>query len=119
MQTGDPRPNILLIMADQMVPFLTGAYGHRVVKTPNLDRLVEEGVRFDAAYAACPLCAPSRASLMTGMYVSRIKVYDNASPLSCDQPTIAHYLSDEGYDALASGSSTMWARINSTGCADG
>jgi arylsulfatase A-like enzyme len=42
-------PNILLIMADQLVSFLTGAYGHPVVQTPNLDRLVEAGVRFDAA----------------------------------------------------------------------
>ena len=43
-------PNILLIMADQLVPFLTGAYDDPVVKTPHLDRLVEQGVRFDAAY---------------------------------------------------------------------
>ena len=43
------RPNILFVVADQMVPFLTGAYGHPVVRTPNLERLVREGVRFDAA----------------------------------------------------------------------
>ena len=42
-------PNILLIMSDQLVPFLTGAYGHPVVKTPSLNRLAREGVRFDAA----------------------------------------------------------------------
>ena len=77
------RPNILLIMADQLMPFLMGAYGHPVVQTPNLDRLVERGVRFDAAYSPCPLCAPrARASLMTGAYISHNKVWDNASPLS-------------------------------------
>ncbi len=48
--------NILLIQVDQMIPFLSGAYGHSVVKTPNLDRLVREGVRFDAAYTPHPVC---------------------------------------------------------------
>jgi choline-sulfatase len=42
------KPNILLVMVDQMVPFLSGAYGHPVVKTPNLDRLVESGITFQA-----------------------------------------------------------------------
>jgi choline-sulfatase len=82
------KPNILLAMVDQMTPFLTGAYGHPVVKTPNLDRLVADGIRFDAAYTNCPLCAPARASFMTGQYVSRIGCYDNAAPLSSAEPTI-------------------------------
>lgn len=99
----DNRPNILLIMADQLIPFLMGAYEHPVVKTPNLNNLVEQGVRFDAAYTPCPLCAPARASLMTGKYISHNKVWDNASPLASDQPTIAHYLSNAGYDTVASG----------------
>ena len=97
------KPNVLLIMADQMTPFLMGAYGHQVVKTPNLDRLVEGGVRFDSAYSPCPLCAPARASMVTGKYVSNIRCYDNATPLSCDEPTFAHYLSNEGYETVASG----------------
>jgi hypothetical protein len=46
--------NILLVMVDQLVPFLTGAYGHPVVRTPNLDRLASEGIRFDAAYTPYP-----------------------------------------------------------------
>lgn len=96
-------PNILLIMADQMTPFLTGAYGHPVVKTPHLDGLVEDGIRFDAAYTACPLCAPARASLMTGKQISSMKVWDNASPLASDEPTISHYLTNAGYDTVASG----------------
>ena len=64
------RPNILLILSDQMVAALTGAYGHPVVRTPHLDRLAEEGVRYDAAYTAFPLCAPGHACLMTGRHVS-------------------------------------------------
>jgi choline-sulfatase len=97
------KPNILFIMADQMIPFLTGAYGHPVVKTSNLDRLVAEGVRFDAAYSPCPVCAPARASLMTGKYVSNIGAYDNAAAFSCEEPTIAHYLTLAGYDTVLTG----------------
>jgi arylsulfatase A-like enzyme len=62
----DRRPNILLIIADQLVPFLTGAYGHPVVRTPSLDRPAEQGVRSDSAYAPCLICAPARVCLMKG-----------------------------------------------------
>jgi choline-sulfatase len=96
-------PNILFIMADQMTPFLTGAYGHPVVQTPHLDRLVAAGVRFDSAYSPCPVCGPARAALMTGKYVSAIGTYDNAALFPADEPTFAHYLSAAGYDTVASG----------------
>lgn len=86
-----------------MVASLTGAYGHKVVKTPSLDKLVEDGIRFDNAYSTCPICAPARASTLTGKYVSDIGCYDNASPLPCDEPTIAHYLTNAGYDTVISG----------------
>lgn len=97
------QPNILFIMADQLTPLLTGAYDHPVVKTPNLDRLVTEGVRFDAAYSSCPLCAPARASLMAGRQTSDIKAYDNAALLAADEPTFAHYLTNAGYECVLSG----------------
>ncbi len=97
------HPNILLIMADQLVPFLTGAYGHPVVKTPHLDRLVAEGVRFDAAYTPYPLCAPARAALMTGQHASRFGCFDNAALFPADRPTIAHYLTNADYDTVLSG----------------
>lgn len=97
------KPNILFIMADQLTPFLTGAYGHKVVKTPNLDKLVEDGIRFDAAYTPCPLCTPARASLMTGKYASDLRCYDNASPFSSEEPSFAHYLTVAGYETVLSG----------------
>jgi choline-sulfatase len=96
-------PNILLILADQLVPFLTGAYGHPVVQTPFLDRLVERGVRFDAAYTPYPLCAPARAALLTGRYASTLGCYDNAALLPADEPTLAHYLTNVGYETVLSG----------------
>ena len=97
------QPNILLTQADQMTPLLMGAYGHPVVQTPNLDRLVAEGVRFDAAYTPFPLCSPARACMVTGKYPSRIGAYDNASLLPADQPTMAHYLTNAGYDCVFAG----------------
>src|SRR4051812_29029950 len=97
------HPNILLVVADQLVPFLTGAYGHPVVRTPNLDRLVSQGVRFDAAYTPYPLCAPARVSLLTGDYASRHGCYDNAAPLAADVPTIAHHLTNGGYECVLTG----------------
>ena len=97
------QPNILFVLSDQMVAALTGAYGHPVVQTPNLERLAHEGVRFTAAYTAFPLCAPGRACLMTGRHASEIGAWDNGALLSADQPTFAHYLTDVGYDAVLSG----------------
>ncbi len=73
MSSKARKPNILFIMADQLMPFLTGAYGHPVVKTPNLDRMAQLGVRFDNAYTPYPLCGPTRAAIATGKYA-----YDNA-----------------------------------------
>ena len=96
-------PNILLIMADQLVPFLTGAYGHPIVKTPNLDRLAAEGVCFDAAYTPYPLCAPARAAMLTGRYASRFGCFDNAALFPADQPTLAHYLTNAGYETVLTG----------------
>jgi choline-sulfatase len=96
-------PNVLFVMVDQLPPGLTGTYGHDVVETPNLDRLADDGARFDAAYTPCPLCGPARDSVMTGRHVSGIGTWDNATPLADDSVTYGHYLSREGYDPVLSG----------------
>lgn len=97
------RPNILVIMADQLAPQFIGAYGHKVAKTPNLDALAARGMRFDAAYCNSPLCAPSRSAFMTGQHISRIAAYDNASEFKASIPTFAHYLKALGYRTCLSG----------------
>lgn len=90
-------------MADQLSPRTLPAYGNRVVKAPNLARLAEDGVVFDRAYCSSPLCAPSRASMITGSLPSRIGVYDNGAELPASVPTIAHHLRAHGYRTCLAG----------------
>ena len=97
------KPNIVIIMADQLAPHWTGAYGHTVAKTPNIDALSARGMRFDAAYCNSPLCAPSRFAFMSGQLISRIAAYDNASEFKATVPTFAHYLKALGYRTCLSG----------------
>ena len=61
-------PNIVLFMTDQLRRDALGCYGNKICKTPNLDRLAAEGTQFDQAYTVSPVCSPSRASLMSGLY---------------------------------------------------
>ncbi|WP_170415400.1 choline-sulfatase [Ruegeria atlantica] len=97
------RPNIVVVMADQLAPHFCGAYGHPTVKTPHIDALAARGTRFDAAYCNSPLCAPSRFAFMSGQLISRIAAYDNASEFRASVPTFAHYLTALGYRTCLSG----------------
>ena len=96
-------PNILFIQADQMAGPALPMYGHKVVKTPNLQRLSDRGTTFLKAYCNNPVCAPSRFSMMSGQLSSRIGAYDNASEFPASVPTFAHYLRDLGYKTCLSG----------------
>src|SRR5512137_2088656 len=62
------RPNILFIMSDDHAAHAMSCYGSKVNKTPNLDRIAKEGIRFDRCYATNSICTPSRASILTGKY---------------------------------------------------
>ena len=96
-------PNIVIIMADQLAPQFTSAYGNVKVKTPNMDKIAATGMRFDSAYCNAPLCAPSRFSFMSGQHITRIAAYDNASEFPATIPTFAHYLRLMGYRTCLSG----------------
>jgi choline-sulfatase len=97
------RPDILVVMADQMVPSALPFHGNPVTRTPAMSWLAESGVVFDAAYTASPLCSPGRASFMTGLLPSRTRVYDNAAEFTSEIPTFAHYLRSAGYRTVLSG----------------
>ena len=74
---GSPRPpNFVFILADDLGTPPVGAYGNPFYPTPNIDSLARDGIKFTAAYAACPVCSPTRAALMTGQYPARTRVTD-------------------------------------------
>ena len=94
----DKRPNIILLMADQMRGDCLGIAGHPDVKTPFLDALAAEGVRYENAYSACPTCIPARATLYTGMsqeHTGRVG-YEDLIPWEYPH-TLAGELSKAGY----------------------
>ena len=62
------RPNILMIVTDQQRRDTIGAYGSAICRTPNIDRIATEGIRFDNAFTPTGLCSPVRCSLLTGLY---------------------------------------------------
>jgi choline-sulfatase len=96
-KTPARRKNVLMIMTDQHTPSALGIQGSTVAKTPHLDALAQTGVRFDHAYCADPVCVPSRASLLTGLYTHNHKTYDNQTPWPFENKTMAHALSEAGY----------------------
>ncbi len=96
-------PNILVIQADQMAAKALSLYGHRLVKTPHLERLAERGTLFEQAYCNFPLCVPSRASMMAGRLANAIAMWDNAIEMPASIPTLAHYLRSAGYHTVLCG----------------
>ncbi len=91
------RPNVLLLMSDQHKRSCMGAYGDHVARTPNLDALAGQSVRFTNGYCNNPVCAPSRASVMTGLYSHHLETQNNSTPYLPTHPTIAHHFNQAGY----------------------
>ena len=97
------RPNVLLILADDMTYHDLGCYGNPQVHTPNLDRLAGEGVRFQRAFNSAPMCAPTRMSLYTGIHPVRNGAHPNHSRVYPDVQSWPHYLDALGYRAAIIG----------------
>lgn len=92
------QPNILWICTDQQRYDTIAALGNASVSTPNIDQLVRQGVAFERAYCQSPICTPSRASFLTGMYPSSLRVNRNGNPRFPDfPPLISRRLADQGY----------------------
>jgi choline-sulfatase len=97
------KPDIVLMVADQLAAAALPAYGNRVALTPNLDRLAGEGVVFERAFCPSPLCVPSRSALMSGLLPSQTGAIDNAGELPAAVPTFAHRLRLHGYRTVLVG----------------
>lgn len=78
------RPNIVFILADDLGWMDTAVYGSTYYRTPNIDRLAQRGMRFTSAYAANPLCSPTRASILTGQYPARLRITSPAGHLPAE-----------------------------------
>lgn len=91
------RPNIILVMADDQGWGQTGYYNHPILKTPNLDKMAENGIRFNRFYAGAPVCSPTRASVLTGRSNDRTGVYSHGYALCKQEKTIAQALQKAGY----------------------
>jgi uncharacterized sulfatase len=90
-------PSIVLILTDTQATNVVGCYGHPELRTPNIDRLAQEGVRFDRAYTTCPVCTPARAGLFTGIYPHTAGAWTNNLPLGANVRTVGQYFQDGGY----------------------
>lgn len=97
------QPNILIFMVDQLNGTLFPDGPAPWLHAPNLKKLAERSTRFKNCYTASPLCAPGRASFMSGLLPSRTRVYDNAAEYASDIPTYAHHLRRAGYQTCLSG----------------
>ncbi len=111
--SADDRPNIIFIMADDMGYADPGAYGGKLIQTPNIDKMAAEGIRFTDCYVGAPVCAPSRSVLMTGLHSGHTRVRGNFGqkngvpgigggrglrvPLQEQDTTVAQVLQEAGY----------------------
>jgi len=125
----NPSPNIVFIMADDLGWKDLGCYGNSFNETPHIDQLASQGIRFTQAYAACPVCSPTRASIMTGKYPARLQLTnyikgertDPQSPvlpanwkpyLEGSETTLSELLKSKGY---ATGMAGKWHLGNDKG----
>ena len=97
------RPNILVVLSDEHTAAAVGYAGHPHIQTPHLDQLAAQSVAFDRAYTNCPMCVPSRLSLMAGQYVHQIGAWDNGVIPSPTFRTWGHHLREAGYTSVIAG----------------
>ena len=113
---GPGRPNIILVLADDLGLYELGCYGQEKIRTPQIDRLAHEGMRFERFYSASTVCAPSRASLLTGLHTGHAPIRGNREvggwgpeepegqhPIPDGSVTLAERLKDLGYATAAFG----------------
>ncbi|MBW6536324.1 MAG: sulfatase-like hydrolase/transferase [Mariniphaga sp.] len=125
-EVKETRPNIVVILCDDLGYGDLSSYGHPIIQTPNLDRLAEDGIKFTSFYAAAPVCSPARAGLLTGRSPNRAGIYDYIRPserstnecldlvhLQADEQTIPAMLKEAGYSTCLAGKWHLNSKFNS------
>ena len=110
-RSAEPKPNIIFILSDDLAQGDLGCYGQKLIQTPNLDRMAAQGTRYTQAYCGTSVCAPSRASLMTGLHSGHCPVRGNWEiakgegqfPLPAETVTVAQILKGAGYATACMG----------------
>jgi arylsulfatase A-like enzyme len=111
-----PKPNIIYIMVDELAYYEPGFMGGTQIQTPNIDRLAADGIIFNNLLAGGPVCAPTRACLLTGKHSGHtsVRANDGGTPLRADETTVAALLKRQGYATGGFGKWGVGGR-NSTG----
>ena len=103
MSNKQVKPNILILITDQLAWRALPCYGNQDVQTPNIDRIAEQAVRFNEAYTSCPLCMPARTAFWTSRLSHETRVKSNGgrfdSPITIPEniPTVGSLLAGENY----------------------
>lgn len=102
-ENNSKNPNILFFLADDCTNWDIGCYGSKDSKTPNIDKLASEGIKFNRCYQAAPMCSPTRHNIYTGMYPVKTGAYPNHSQAYPETKSIVQYLKPLGYRIALSG----------------
>ena len=111
--TSSRKPNIIYILADDLGMGEVGCYGQKKIRTPNIDRIAAEGMKFTAHYSGSPVCAPSRCTLLTGLHTGHAYIRDNDEMGS--RGDVWHDLSLEGQRPLEAGTTTIGTMLQGAG----
>ena len=95
-QEGTSPMNVVYILSDRHNPEFVGCYGNPITRTPHIDRLAAQGTRFTGAYCHSPICAPTRAAMMSGRYIHEIGVWDNTFAYTGIPCGWGHFFADQG-----------------------
>tara|TARA_B100000676_G_scaffold29218_4_gene27289 strand:+ start:218 stop:1609 length:1392 start_codon:yes stop_codon:yes gene_type:complete len=115
MDTTALAPNIVLVMADDLAWMDLACQGNQLVETPHLDQFASEGIRFTDAYAAAPVCSPTRAALITGLSPARLRITNHIPDREQFTPKDAAYTGAEMVDHLAPSYTTIAERLKAAG----
>jgi len=99
----DNRPDFVLFIADDLSISDVGCYGNEIIRTPYIDALAEQGMRFTKAYTTTAICTPSRSAIYSGQYPQRNGVHMNHGKVFKTTKSLPHYLQKMGYRVALSG----------------